>query len=303
MFDVLVVGGGMAGVTAALTAARAGASVILVEQRGCLGWEVTRARRVLSKLEHTDFACELRRELSKVNGYKDGVLNTAFTEGLLDHLATTAGVELLFHAWPVNPIVQNGAVAGALFATRFGRLPIRCKTLIDCSHTGQLAFQLGYSKERVEGGQIWHSVVLIGTRLKAELTVEEGLPTDVRLVKAYPTAEDGEAQLDILLDIRSETPWPKASWLGEVTVSRAVVPLIQQLRQRAEFAESVVAHLADESWFLPSCVTEATSESQQKVSGVSSAGAYVKEVHSELATGGREIETLIRLGETAKVFT
>ncbi len=41
--DVLVVGGGMAGCTAALSAAREGASVLLLEQHDCLGGNATRA--------------------------------------------------------------------------------------------------------------------------------------------------------------------------------------------------------------------------------------------------------------------
>lgn len=170
--EVLVVGGGPAGLGAALGAAEAGAEVILAERYGFLGGNATAAlvmplmsfhtqraafeRPGALKLFPTDHgpgepvvAGALARLLSRLvttggaiapsldTGYVVPFDPEAFKLAALE-LLDTAGVRFLFHAF-ASGVVEDGPLRGVVFETKSGPLVIQARAVVDCTGDGDVA--------------------------------------------------------------------------------------------------------------------------------------------------------------------
>ncbi|CAH1655910.1 MULTISPECIES: FAD-dependent oxidoreductase [unclassified Chelatococcus] len=156
--DVLVVGGGPAGVSAAVGAARAGARTFLVERHGFLGGMWT-AGMVLTLAGFNSWlrpyhrcvggvAGEWIRKAAALNGCQDHtgfVLNSdpEIMKRVADDLVTEAGVDLLFHCWGADPILENGAVKGLCIENVEGRQAIRSRVTVDCTGDGDVMARAG----------------------------------------------------------------------------------------------------------------------------------------------------------------
>jgi len=178
--DVLVVGGGPAGIGAAIGAVQAGARVILAERYGFLGGNATAAlvmplmsfhtqipqkeRRGATTLLPTDHGpgepvvggalAKLLQRLVHVGGAIPPTLATGYVVPFdpewfklvaLD-LLDEAGVQLLFHAF-ASGIIGDGAVEGVVFETKSGPLAIKAKVTIDCTGDADIAVQAGTPTE------------------------------------------------------------------------------------------------------------------------------------------------------------
>ena len=161
--DVVVVGGGAAGFSAAVAAARTGAKVALVERYGSLGGLFTNGM-VLYVIgtgvkENGEFKLVTRgiceEFLRRLEGMGDGVVTKLGTnvgqptvdpeaaKVLMDDMIQEAKVDMFFHAWGVD-VVQNGsAVQGVVFESKQGRQAILAKVVIDASGDGDVYFQAG----------------------------------------------------------------------------------------------------------------------------------------------------------------
>lgn len=161
--DVLVVGGGSAGICAAIAARRAGADVTLVERYGHFGglWSgglvliiighiVTGGRQVCQGIGE-----EMMRRLDKLDGAiinrRPGVPPTVDAEAvkyLMVEMVEEAGVKVFLHCWGVDAIVNGDQVRGAVFESKSGRQAILAKTVIDATGDGDLFAAAGAAYER-----------------------------------------------------------------------------------------------------------------------------------------------------------
>ncbi|MGQ0547966.1 MAG: FAD-dependent oxidoreductase [Betaproteobacteria bacterium] len=179
--DVLVVGGGPAGIGAAVGAAQAGARVVLAERYGFLGGNATAAlvmplmsfhtqqptpeRKGATTLLPTDhgpgepvIAGVLKRLLEKLvssggaiapslaTGYTVPFDPECFKLAALE-LLDEAGVQFLFHAFASGVIEEKAAVKGVVFETKSGPIAIRARVVVDCSGDGDIAVQAGAPHE------------------------------------------------------------------------------------------------------------------------------------------------------------
>jgi flavin-dependent dehydrogenase len=190
--DVLVVGGGPAGLGAAVGAARAGAEVILAERYGFLGGNATAAlvmplMSFHNEMRAADEADDLERGLRLLptdHGPGEPVVAGPLVE-LLDRLFASdgaippspetgytvpfdpehyklatldllddAGVQFLFHAFASGVFEDGGEPAGAVFETKAGPLVIRAQTIVDATGDGDVAASAGapYAVGRLEDG-------------------------------------------------------------------------------------------------------------------------------------------------------
>jgi len=149
--DVLICGGGPAGIGAALAAARAGASVQLIEVAGCLGgvWTAGLLTKVLDGENKQGVMAELLREFaargSKVARQTDGtVYDPEIAKWVLEELCVEAGVKIQLHTRLVGAVLdEKRRVVAVLTESKSGRQAWRAERFIDCSGDGDLAAHAG----------------------------------------------------------------------------------------------------------------------------------------------------------------
>ena len=177
---VLVVGGGPAGLGAALGAANAGADVILAERYGFLGGNATAAlvmplmsfhtqtprhdkpgKATLLPTDHgpgkpvvAGVLTTLLDRLVKANGAIAPSLQTGYVVPFdpeifklvaLD-LLDEAGVHFLFHAF-ASDIISDERATSVVFETKSGPVVIRARVVVDCTGDGDLAARAGAAYE------------------------------------------------------------------------------------------------------------------------------------------------------------
>jgi len=155
--DVLVVGGGTAGVVAAISAARTGLDVTLVERYGCFGglWTGGLVLIVLSTHARVDgkltkcvrgIGDEMLERHLKIPG---GIINQApgrsnptsdpeATKYIMADMVRAAGVHVFLHSWVTNAIVDGRSVRGVIFESKSGCLAIKAKVVVDASGDGDV---------------------------------------------------------------------------------------------------------------------------------------------------------------------
>ena len=164
--DVVVVGSGSAGSSAAIAAARTGATVILVEKLPFLGGTSTavldtfygfftpgdRPIKVAGGIGD-DVVAELRTlgpVLERPNTYGAGTGITYLAEHLKvawERLASEAGVRVLLHAVVQDAVVSDGRVQAILVATKEGLRTIDGAVFIDASGDADLTHFAGFGYE------------------------------------------------------------------------------------------------------------------------------------------------------------
>lgn len=165
-FDVIVVGSGAAGSSAAIAAARNGADTLLLEKLPFLGGNSTavldtfygfytpgeRSRRVVAGVG--DDVIEGLRRLGRVverpNTYGAGTGVTYLAEHLKvvwERLVTDAGARVLLHAFVQDVAVEDGRITGLTVATKAGLRSAECSVIVDASGDADVSWHAGFSYE------------------------------------------------------------------------------------------------------------------------------------------------------------
>jgi len=157
--DVLVVGGGPSGITAAIAAAEDGLRVMLVESRSFVGGNMTIGLPILGFLgqkgnqiikglpqklidrlaarqassEHRP--CPLHMSLTLVE--PESVKTVAL------EMLTESGVEVLFYTFCAGVVMEGDELKGIIVESKAGREAIMAKVIIDCSGDADVAYRSG----------------------------------------------------------------------------------------------------------------------------------------------------------------
>ncbi len=144
--EIVVVGGGFAGAAAALTFARAGRRVVLVEPRTYLGREITATLRpwvALDRSEDKDGLPELIAACVDATGLPPSSgeipLKLDAVKQRLEDLLLSEDVELIYASLPVGLVVNGGALAGLIIGNKSGRQVLTSKMIIDSTATATVA--------------------------------------------------------------------------------------------------------------------------------------------------------------------
>ncbi len=166
--DVLVAGGGIAGCTAALAAARAGAKTMLIERNGCLGGVLV--SNIIPNFVNSRFDVEGRhlvdgipREIMDTLVAYDGAeanWNEPYSKMVFDEqklkvvlidLLQQAGVTILTHVLATRPVMDGNLVEGVYIETKTGRKIIKARVTVDCTGEADLAYQTGCPMRETQG--------------------------------------------------------------------------------------------------------------------------------------------------------
>lgn len=182
-YEVVVLGGGPAGITAAVAAARAGRRTLLIERYGFLGGMGTAAGVTNFCGLHANVHGEMRRvvqgvasdlleRIDRLDGLNAPHLilgkifaqayDTAAYKIAADDLLAAHKVDILFHALGAG-VVKDGErrIDALLLETKAGRQAVRAGIFIDCSGDGDLAARAGAPFEvgDNEGGMMFPSMM------------------------------------------------------------------------------------------------------------------------------------------------
>ena len=176
-YDVAVMGGGPAGVCAAIAAARNGAKTLVVERGNCLGGMATRGlvgpfMTCYDKNGKNQVIRGLFEEIVERMVAKGGAIHprecragTAFTSWIkighdhctpfepeclklvLDEMTAEAGVTVLFHADFVEPLMDGATITGVRLFTKGGFRDVAARIVIDATGDGDVAFRAGVPTE------------------------------------------------------------------------------------------------------------------------------------------------------------
>ena len=169
-YDVVVVGGGPGGLPAAISAARHGAKVLLVEKNGYLGGNLTIGLPLLGYLDKDgnriiqgiaqEFVDELAKKNAATKHYWCPMHNSVT---MIDHeifkivafeKCREAGVDILLHTEIIDTDMENGKLLSVTLFGKGYRIFVKAKIFIDATGDGDVGYLSGarFSKGQKDTG-------------------------------------------------------------------------------------------------------------------------------------------------------
>lgn len=146
-----MVGGSFGGVAAALTFARAGRQVILVEPRTYLGREITATLRPWVNVSEVDPLPGLIATCVDVAGAVpvsgEIPLKPDALKLCLEDLLLEAGVALIYASLPLGVVAEAGSLRGLAIGNKSGRQVLACRTIVDATATAAVIRAAGATFE------------------------------------------------------------------------------------------------------------------------------------------------------------
>lgn len=159
--EVLVVGGGPAGVGAAIAAARNGANTLLIEHFNCLGgiatsglmshWTGSSEGPIYEEILKR---CQAQLPNAENTGSLQQQINHEILKLVLFDIVEEAGASVQLHTDAVEAIMDGNRIIGVITSSKSGLEAVMAKVVIDCTGDGDIASRAGaaYIKGREEDG-------------------------------------------------------------------------------------------------------------------------------------------------------
>lgn len=276
-FDVVVLGGGPAGVAAAIEAGESGKNVLLVESTGMLGGMATSGlvgpfmtcydregnvpvvggffRRIIDKLAeydavykpeeldspsiHTSFIGRYHRHVTAFDSF--------ILQVVLDEMAKDASVNIMMYSRFADCIVESGKIQNIILSALEGLVAVSAEVYIDCTGNADVAFSAGvhtYKGEEASGvpqpGTLMFEVsgVQDGEYMKRGTRPE--LP-----VKAYRTPTDGRYKVNHYRVFGVDATDSKSMTKAHMEARKQVLDAYKVLREKTEgFEKAEITQVA-----------------------------------------------------------
>lgn len=237
-FDVIVVGAGSAGSSAAISAARRGARTLLVDRLpflggtstavldtfyafftpgeaairvvGGLGWEVVERMR----------AAGVAFERPNTYGAGTGVTyDQEMLKVTWERLAEDAGVEILLHTWATGVKVHGGRISAVRLWNKGGESVVEGSAIVDASGDADLCAMAGVPYEDIRSTPNLQSLSTIFRVANVDVQRAASLPKTELWAKMREAAQSGSYKLP-----RLEGSWHRTPHAGVVTVHMTRIP-------------------------------------------------------------------------------
>ncbi len=241
--EVVVVGGGMAGVAAALACAAAGRETLLIEARPQLGWEATSAFSLNwpgADLDDGPLPTALRAA-GGVNGFR---LDAPICELVLERLVAQAGIELLLYSAPVALWRDGERLGGVVVGNKSGRQIVRARAFIDATEEAALWRLAGTTlpdPAAIRGRLVLFFNHVAGDPREIAVPPVPGVGTPRLLPSVWP----GEVAVAFEAEVPAEG-WGAPNALG-IALRRAIPTVARVLRAEVPaFADALLTHTGRE---------------------------------------------------------
>jgi glycine/D-amino acid oxidase-like deaminating enzyme len=156
-YDVIVIGGGLAGCGAALAAARGNAKTLLIERINCLGGapctqEVNPFMNNATRIPETGEVKQLSRgifeeivaSMRQMGAMRNNVFNPEYLKIILNRKLLEAGVELMFNSYFVRAKREGNRIKSVTVANKSGLVEFEADYFIDCTGDADVAYDAGF---------------------------------------------------------------------------------------------------------------------------------------------------------------
>jgi ribulose 1,5-bisphosphate synthetase/thiazole synthase len=150
--DILVCGGGFAGVAASVCAAKNGAKVLLLEKYGFLGGLVTAAlvittppldnginNEIAERLREKGVYVPCRHSGEEVEWVGLHAVDPEVVKYEFIHMIQEQGVNVLLHTYVVGAILEDSVVKGVIMENKAGRQAVRAQMVVDTTGDADVA--------------------------------------------------------------------------------------------------------------------------------------------------------------------
>jgi len=165
--DVLVVGGGPAGIMAAMAAAESGLKTTLIESYGFVGGNLTIGLPILGFLSQKSrpiiaglprkFIDRLKR-LNAAGEHRPCPLHVSITlvepeavKSVAMEMLLARDVDVLLHATFAGAVMDGDRIRGVVIESKAGREAILAQTVVDCTGDADVALRAGVPCEKGDG--------------------------------------------------------------------------------------------------------------------------------------------------------
>lgn len=271
-YDVIVAGGGPAGIAAAVSAARSGAKTALIERYGVLGGMLTsgHVQPILGRAEGYTMYDEVVELLNRGhedaprvttrNGDEIGVDLEEAKYRLLK-LCLENGVYVYLQTPVVAPVMEGNRVVGLQICTPQGLETLRAAAVVDATGDGYVAaaagapFEVGREDGRCQPATLeftvenvdeaWHFACYGGSdpvtlpdgrrysQVCKEACARGELPENVSIVRIHYTLRPGERNINATQANGFDTLTPAGAAAAEYLLREQVEPVVAFLRKYA----------------------------------------------------------------------